>query len=319
MTGGTEYAFAALVCYGLGDFIYKRATTAGVKPHHFLMGQAWCFCPVVFLYAWATGTLVIGPPAAWGGLAGLLIFVAFYNFLRSLAAGSVSINAPIFRLNFVITAILAIAVLGEPLRPAMPVALALALADRPWLAGVRSDRHRGARRGEFLPHVGAAPGKLARDHAGGAGRRLRDPVDGLRAHRRRQDRAARRDLVACGRRRGGADLRLPVHAARDRARARERARPDRPDGLRGDGRARHPGAARADDGAQGRRPCGRARQPGGLGFQLVPRRHCADCDSATTAASSRRARGGRVPRPAWGAAATAQREQHGRPPARSCA
>src|SRR5258708_19797317 len=132
MTGGTEYAFAALVCYGLGDFIYKRATTAGVKPHHFLMGQAWCFCPVVFLYAWATGTLVIGPPAAWGGLAGLLIFVAFYNFLHSLAAGSVSINAPIFRLNFVITAILAIAVLGEPLRPAMPVALVLALAAA-WL------------------------------------------------------------------------------------------------------------------------------------------------------------------------------------------
>jgi uncharacterized membrane protein len=132
MTGGTGYAFAALVCYGLGDFIYKRATTAGVRPHHFLMGQAWCFCPVVFLYAWATGTLAVGPPAAWGGLAGLLIFVGFYNFLRSLAAGSVSINAPIFRLNFVITAILAIAVLGEPLRPAMPVALVLALAAA-WL------------------------------------------------------------------------------------------------------------------------------------------------------------------------------------------
>jgi uncharacterized membrane protein len=132
MTGGTGYAFAALVCYGLGDFIYKRATTAGVKPHHFLMGQAWCFCPVVFLYAWATGTLVVGPPAAWGALAGLLIFVAFYNFLRSLAAGSVSINAPIFRLNFVITAILAIAILGEPLRAAMPVALVLALVAT-WL------------------------------------------------------------------------------------------------------------------------------------------------------------------------------------------
>jgi uncharacterized membrane protein len=132
MTGGTGYAFAALVCYGLGDFIYKRATTAGVRPHHFLMGQAWCFCPVVFLYAWATGTLAVGPPAAWGGLAGLLIFVGFYNFLRSLAAGAVSINAPIFRLNFVLTAILAIAVLGEPLRPAMPVALVLALAAA-WL------------------------------------------------------------------------------------------------------------------------------------------------------------------------------------------
>ena len=148
MTGGTAYAFAALVCYGLGDFIYKRATTAGVKPHHFLMGQAWCFCPVVFLYAWATGTLVVGPPAAWGALAGLLIFVAFYNFLRSLAAGSVSINAPIFRLNFVITAVLAIAILGEPVRPAMPVALVLALAAT-WLLLGGTERHAMIDRGSL--------------------------------------------------------------------------------------------------------------------------------------------------------------------------
>jgi len=148
MTGGTEYAFAALVCYGLGDFIYKRATTAGVKPHHFLMGQAWCFCPAVFLYAWATGTLVVGPAAAWGALAGLLIFIAFYNFLRSLAAGSVSINAPIFRLNFVITAVLAIAILGEPVRPAMPVALMLALAAT-WLLLGGTERHAMIDRGSL--------------------------------------------------------------------------------------------------------------------------------------------------------------------------
>jgi drug/metabolite transporter (DMT)-like permease len=128
MTGGTGYAFAALACYGIGDFIYKNAVAAGVKPHHFLMGQAWCFTPAIFLYAWATGTLVIGPASAWGGLAGLFIFIAFYNFLRSLAGGSVSISAPVFRLNFLITALLAIVVLGEPVRLAMPIALALALA-----------------------------------------------------------------------------------------------------------------------------------------------------------------------------------------------
>jgi drug/metabolite transporter (DMT)-like permease len=125
MTGGTGYALAALVCYGVGDFIYKNATAAGVQAHHFLMGQAWCFTPAIILYAWASGTLVITPATAWGALAGLFIFIAFYNFLRSLAAGSVSISAPVFRLNFLITALLAIIVLGEPVRPAMPLALAL--------------------------------------------------------------------------------------------------------------------------------------------------------------------------------------------------
>lgn len=128
MSGGTGFAFAALVCYGLSDFIYKRATAAGVKPHHFLMGQAWCFGPAIVLYGWASGTLSVRLAVLWSGLAGLFIFVAFYNFLRGLAAGSVSIVAPIFRLNFIVTAILAIVALHEPFKPAMLLALVAALA-----------------------------------------------------------------------------------------------------------------------------------------------------------------------------------------------
>jgi drug/metabolite transporter (DMT)-like permease len=128
MTGGTGYALAALACYGLGDFIYKRATACGVTPHHFLMGQAWCFCPAVLLYAWATGSVTLNVAVLWSGLAGLVIFVGFYYFLRSLAAASVSVVAPIFRLNFIVTAALAIIVLDEPFRPQLMAALALALA-----------------------------------------------------------------------------------------------------------------------------------------------------------------------------------------------
>jgi uncharacterized membrane protein len=128
MIAGLEYAFAALICFGLGDFIYKRAAAAGVQAHHFLMAQAWCFCPVIILYAWASGTLVLRAPALWGSLAGLFIFVGFYNFLKSLATGPVSINAPIFRLNFIVTAALAIVILREPLTVVMLIALALALA-----------------------------------------------------------------------------------------------------------------------------------------------------------------------------------------------
>lgn len=128
MTGGTGYALAALVCYGLGDFIYKRATACGVTPHHFLMGQAWCFCPAILLYAWATDSVTLHLAMLWSGLAGLVIFVGFYYFLRSLAAAPVSIVAPIFRLNFLVTAALAIIVLAEPFRPLLAAAFALALA-----------------------------------------------------------------------------------------------------------------------------------------------------------------------------------------------
>jgi uncharacterized membrane protein len=132
MTGGTGYALAALACYGVGDFIYKRATAAGVKPHHFLMGQAWCFAPAIVLYGLATGTLVLRTSAVWNGLAGLFMFIGLFHFLRSLASGPVSIAAPIFRLNFVVTSVLAILVLGEPLTLAMPIALVLALVAT-WL------------------------------------------------------------------------------------------------------------------------------------------------------------------------------------------
>src|SRR5882757_2258211 len=84
MNSEISYALAALVCYGLGDFIYKRAASAGIAAEHFLMGQAWFFCPAVIAYAWITGTLDVTPAAWWGGLAGLLILIGFFNYVRSL-------------------------------------------------------------------------------------------------------------------------------------------------------------------------------------------------------------------------------------------
>lgn len=55
-----------------------------------------------------------------------------YLFARSLRTGSVSINAPVFRLSFVLTAALAVAVLGEPATAAKVGGIALALAAA-WL------------------------------------------------------------------------------------------------------------------------------------------------------------------------------------------
>ena len=132
MTAGTGDALASLLAYGLGDFIYKQATRARIRPSHFLVGQAWFFCPAVTLYALATGTLTVAPAALWGGLAGLVIFIGLQQFFKSLEKGPVSITAPVFRLNFIVTAILAIAVLNEPLTPLKIVGFAFALAAT-WL------------------------------------------------------------------------------------------------------------------------------------------------------------------------------------------
>jgi drug/metabolite transporter (DMT)-like permease len=127
MSSEIAYALAALVCYGLGDFIYKRAASAGIAAEHFLMGQAWFFCPAVIAYAWITRTLDFEPPAWWGGLAGLFILIGFFNYVRSLRSGSVSIIAPVFRLNFIVTAALAIGWLGEPVTASKITGFALAL------------------------------------------------------------------------------------------------------------------------------------------------------------------------------------------------
>lgn len=132
MSPAIACALGALLCFGLGDLIYKQGAAAGAQPHQFLMLQSWVFTPIVFLYALATRQLEFVPGTLWGALAGVFILTGFYNFAHSLKTGSISINAPVFRLSFVITAALAVALLGEPPTAAKAAGIALALAAA-WL------------------------------------------------------------------------------------------------------------------------------------------------------------------------------------------
>lgn len=121
-----------MLFFGLGDLVYKRAAAAGVPAHHFLMVQSWGFTAAVALYAALTGTLRFATGSLWGAAAGIFMYTGFYNFARSLHGGSISINAPVFRLSFVLTAALAIALLGEPLTAYKAAGIGLALAAA-WL------------------------------------------------------------------------------------------------------------------------------------------------------------------------------------------
>ena len=146
MTPGVEHALGAMLFYGLADLVYKRAAAAGVQARHFLMVQAWCFAPAIVLYGLVTGTFQAGTAMLWGMGAGLFIFVALYNFARSLAGGAVSINAPIFRLSFAITVALAVLVLAEPLTAWKLGGLVAALAAVLLLLGARESGARPERR-----------------------------------------------------------------------------------------------------------------------------------------------------------------------------
>jgi uncharacterized membrane protein len=136
MSQSIVYAIVAMVCYGVSDFIYKQAATVGIRADHFLMAQGWLFCPLVIVYALATQTLVLNAAALWGSLAGAFVFIGFFFFIRSLAAGSVSTNASIFRLNFIITVLLVVVWLGEPLTLGKIAGLVLALLATWLLVGV---------------------------------------------------------------------------------------------------------------------------------------------------------------------------------------
>ena len=142
MSQPVVYAIVAMVCYGLSDFIYKQAASAGIRADHFLMAQGWFFCPLVILYALATHTLVLDPVALWGSLAGVFIFIGFHYFIRSLITGSVSTNASVFRMNFIVTVILVVMLLGEPLTASKIAGLALSLLAAWLLLGAGNNAER---------------------------------------------------------------------------------------------------------------------------------------------------------------------------------
>jgi drug/metabolite transporter (DMT)-like permease len=152
------YAIGAMVCYGFSDFVYKQAATAGIRAEHILLVQGWFFLPLVILYALATHGLVLNPTALWGSLAGAFVFIGFYYFIRSLMIGSVSTNASIFRLNFIVTVLLVVALLGESLTASKTAGLVLALLAT-WLlvgAGDTADRRLDGARNRSLALVAIA-------------------------------------------------------------------------------------------------------------------------------------------------------------------
>jgi drug/metabolite transporter (DMT)-like permease len=146
MTPGIEYALGAMLFFGIGDLVYKRGAAAGVPPHHLLMVQSWVFMPTVALYGLFTGTLTFVAGTLWGCLVGLFVLIGFYNFAHSLRSGSISVNAPVFRLSFIITAALAVILLGESLTPYKIAGMVLALAAVWLLLGAPVERDAARRR-----------------------------------------------------------------------------------------------------------------------------------------------------------------------------
>ncbi len=131
MTLAIVYALAAMVLNGFTDFAFKRAAAGSMsgafKMHQFIVAQSGMFWITTFVYGLAAGELKAGPHVWLGMGAGVFMFIGFNAFAWSLRHGSISVNAPIFRLNFLVTAALAMLLLGEPPLPLKLAGLGLAL------------------------------------------------------------------------------------------------------------------------------------------------------------------------------------------------
>lgn len=120
-------ALGALLFYGLTDVAYKRAAIAGIAAHQLLLVQNVILVPISVLYATAVRPFVLTGNVWWGAVIAVFAFAGFYNFARSLKVAGASTVAPVFRLNFVITASLAMLLLGEAATIVRLCGLALAM------------------------------------------------------------------------------------------------------------------------------------------------------------------------------------------------
>ena len=109
------FAFGSMVFYGLSDWVYKQVAIKGIKPHHFMALQATFFMPSIFIFGYLSNDLHFDLSYLFGMGAGIGLFLALFNFSISLNEGAVSIAAPIFRLSFIFTVVLAIFILNEPI------------------------------------------------------------------------------------------------------------------------------------------------------------------------------------------------------------
>ena len=109
------FALLAMVLYGVADFAYGSAARKGVSAATMTSSQACFVLPATGVWAWVEDTYIWTRPTLLGLAAAILIFFGFWAFMRSVRLGEASISTPIYRINFVITALIAIFFLGEPM------------------------------------------------------------------------------------------------------------------------------------------------------------------------------------------------------------
>ena len=119
------YALLALFLIGVADYVYGRAVRNKILPGTITASQSSIVVPITWVWAQLDGSYAWTPPAFWGIGAAFFTFIGFWSFMRSVELGEASASTPIYRMSFVVTAMLAVWFLGESIT--LPKILGLVL------------------------------------------------------------------------------------------------------------------------------------------------------------------------------------------------
>jgi transporter family protein len=122
-------ALLSMLLVGIYDFVYSRAVRKGVSAGTMTCSQACFFVPTVTLWAYLGGAYIWTPRAFLGPLAAICLFFGIWAFMRSVSLGEASVSTPIYRISFVITALVAILFLGEQMTIRKGIGFLLAAAS----------------------------------------------------------------------------------------------------------------------------------------------------------------------------------------------
>lgn len=135
-------ALGAMFFGALADLMYKVAQNKGINAATFVLYQSLTFGIIIWAFGLIFGQLSGIIPSIWlfGPPIGVLSYLGIVLFVMSLKDGNVSVNAPIFGLNFVITSVMAVLILGEPVSLPKITGILLAVAAIVSLADLTSLR-----------------------------------------------------------------------------------------------------------------------------------------------------------------------------------
>lgn len=143
------FALFALFLIGVADYVYGRAVRNRILPGTITASQSSIVVPVTWIWAYYEGSYVWTPPAFLGIGAAFFTFIGFWSFMRSVELGEASASTPIYRMSFVVTAMLAVWFLDEFIT--LPKILGLILTG--CTIFLFSDFHRGSFSADKLASV----------------------------------------------------------------------------------------------------------------------------------------------------------------------